>query len=314
MFSFTFSFVNNQENIQQSLFPVENTRNNEYLSEDHIEHNSSHGTLESQESGAYQTTHATETYTVDLLSSSENCPSLSYYVTDISPAQTPICNSENLVSSQHNIVTSRGRGKHSYLEYDTSIMQITTSASSTSEMTKANIESNIKRQNNTGTQALLTQFSLQQGGSSEETHSTNQDQARPHDIMSIIKKFLRCNICKEVFNSNFMVQNYTVERNKPMQCHCSCVICLTCYRENRGCPIHHLTSYRAPVCALIDFVSSDPTLMPLDLQTVELDHTDIFMTEAEVNQETRSLFTRQGPGPDADNLQQGMKCPVSILS
>lgn len=120
-------------------------------------------------------------------------------------------------------------------------------------------------------------------------------------LTSALEPFLNCSSCKKAFNTAFLVQDYTITRNRPVQCHCSCTMCLKCYTEETGCRTHNLRSRHAPLNTPMDTLSSYITTSSWN--EAELDHEDSFATEARITQELQGFFVGQASGPDNQQLQ-----------
>ncbi|XP_041835355.1 uncharacterized protein LOC121636116 [Melanotaenia boesemani] len=106
----------------------------------------------------------------------------------------------------------------------------------------------------------------------------------------MIEESVKCSACAKTFNRAVIAHNYLIQLNRPIQCVCGCVICLTCYRTQRGCNLHQITSAHASVNTVVSELASCPSLEQLGEWDLEPDKQDWFYSQEEVNSDVQMIL------------------------
>lgn len=85
----------------------------------------------------------------------------------------------------------------------------------------------------------------------------NSEEAQSSSMVTIdILPFCKCSMCNEVFQNTIVPdEDFVIDLNRAVQCHCGCNMCKSCYQSNNGrCQIKghtHMQSNNAPVNSVI---------------------------------------------------------------
>ena len=130
-------------------------------------------------------------------------------------------------------------------------------------------------------------------------------------LLALVKQSILCSSCDKIFDRAVICEDFLIQLNRPIQCECGCVTCTLCTREQRSCRVHTKSSTHGQVNTTASRLAGCPDLENLGEWDLELDVSDNFKTDDDVDSHVQQLLNETSV-PGVTRLREGRCISISL--